>query len=351
MTVKHVVLGTGAIGRAVAEELIRRGDSVRIVNRSGQMQEAPPGAEIVAADLYQPVEVKRVTRGATVVYQSAQPHYHEWPTEFPALQKSIIDGLAGTGAKLVIVENLYMYGDTDGKPLTEDLSSNAHTRKGRVRAALSEAALAAHRDGKLRVALGRGSDYFAAWAALAMGNLEQALEFGQRSVDMAIATDNMDCICTGLACLGYINLELGRIPEAAAAFEKGIERSDVSGAMISKLNGQAGLAMTQFAMGHPEAIGDLEDVILSMKLYEIHVAAASANHMLGMCLMQIGELERASGSLTQAVDFYRRSRMYPFLTRSLWALAELKDRQGQAAEAWNLRTEAESLRPAPGKTP
>lgn len=163
MIAKHVVLGTGAIGRAVADELIRRGESVRMINRSGQLQEAPPGAEIVAADLYDPLEVKRVAGEAKVVYQSAQPQYHEWPSKFPPLQKSIVDGLAGTGAKLVIAENLYMYGDTDGRVLTEDLPFKAHTRKGAVRAALSEAALAAHREGKLRVTLGRGSDYFGPW--------------------------------------------------------------------------------------------------------------------------------------------------------------------------------------------
>ena len=37
MSIKHVVLGTGAIGRAVMEELIKRGELVRMVNRSGKM--------------------------------------------------------------------------------------------------------------------------------------------------------------------------------------------------------------------------------------------------------------------------------------------------------------------------
>jgi tetratricopeptide (TPR) repeat protein len=187
-------------------------------------------------------------------------------------------------------------------------------------------------------------DLFAAWASLVMGNREQALKFGQKSVERAIATDNMDCICNGMACIGYINLELGRIPEAVSAFEKGIERSEISGAMIPKLNGQAGLAMTQFMSGHPEAIQDLEKVIVNMRLYESHVGVASANHLLGICLLQLGELERASNCLDQAVDFYRQSKMYPFLARALTSLANLRDRQGQAAEARNFRAEAESFR-------
>ncbi len=163
MSANHVVFGTGAIGRAIAEELIRRGESVRMVNRSGKMDEAPAEVEVVASDLYDPAKVREVTRGAKVVYQSAQPNYFEWPEKFPPLQRSILDGLTGSGTKLVIVENLYMYGDTNGKPITEDMPYNAHTRKGKVRAALSDAAFAAHNDGTLCVTSGRGSDFFGPW--------------------------------------------------------------------------------------------------------------------------------------------------------------------------------------------
>ena len=54
MTINHIVLGTGAIGRAIAQELLRRGESVRMVNRSGKMDEVPAGVEVVASDLYDP---------------------------------------------------------------------------------------------------------------------------------------------------------------------------------------------------------------------------------------------------------------------------------------------------------
>ncbi len=163
MSATHVVLGTGAIGRAIAEELVKRGESARMVNRSGRMDEIPVGVEVVASDLYDQTKVKEVTRGAKVVYQCSQPNYFEWTEKFPPLQKSIIDGLTGTDVKLVLVENLYMYGDTGGKPLTEDLPHNTHTRKGKTRSEVSNAAFAAHREGKLRVTAGRGSDFFGAW--------------------------------------------------------------------------------------------------------------------------------------------------------------------------------------------
>jgi nucleoside-diphosphate-sugar epimerase len=163
MTFNHVVLGTGAIGRAVAEELVKRGESVRMVNRSGKMDEVPSGAEVVASDLYDPAKVREVTRGAKVVYQSAQPEYFQWPEKFPRLQKSIIDGLTGSKAKLVLVENVYMYGKMNGKPLTEDMPYKAQTRKGRVRGEISAAAFEAHKQGRVRITAARGGNFFGPW--------------------------------------------------------------------------------------------------------------------------------------------------------------------------------------------
>jgi len=163
MSIKHVVLGTGAIGRAVMEELIKRGESVRMVNRSGKMDEVPAGVELVASDLYDQAQVRDVTQNAQVVYQASQPKYNQWPEKFPLLQKSIIDGLTGSNAKLVLVENLYMYGDINGKPMTEDTPYNAHTRKGRVRGEISRAAFNAHREGLVRVTAARGGNFFGPW--------------------------------------------------------------------------------------------------------------------------------------------------------------------------------------------
>ena len=95
------------------------------------MAEAPQGVELLAGDLYDPAAVRKLTQGAAVAYQCAQPHYWEWPQKFPPLQAAIIEGLTGTGTKLVIGENTYMYGDTDGKPLTETCPTRRP--RGRVR--------------------------------------------------------------------------------------------------------------------------------------------------------------------------------------------------------------------------
>lgn len=154
----HVIFGTGPVGRATARALLMRGHTVRMVNRSGKAM-VPAGVCVVAGDAYDPGRVAELTAGAVAVYQAAQPAYHEWATKFPPLQTSIIEGVARSGAKLVVVENLYMYGLVDG-PIHEGLPYAAHTRKGAVRARMAAEVQAAHTSGKLRTVAGRASDFY-----------------------------------------------------------------------------------------------------------------------------------------------------------------------------------------------
>jgi nucleoside-diphosphate-sugar epimerase len=153
----HVVFGaTGAIGGAVVGELVRAGRSVRAVSRSGQ---APEGAQGVAADASDPAQAARMAAAASVIYHCASPPYTRWPELFPTLTSSILGAAESSGAKLVFADNLYAYGPVDG-PLREDLPAAAHGRKGRIRAEMAAHLLAAHRDGRARVAIGRASDYY-----------------------------------------------------------------------------------------------------------------------------------------------------------------------------------------------
>jgi nucleoside-diphosphate-sugar epimerase len=158
-TNKHVIFGAGPLGQAVARELVKRGLTVTLVNRSGQAPAGLAGVQMAAGDAYSLDFTRQACQGAAVVYQCAQPHYHEWVEKFPPLQASIVEGAASAGAKLVVGENLYMYGEVDG-PLHEGLPYAATTRKGRVRAEMAEALLAAHRAGKVRVAIARGADFY-----------------------------------------------------------------------------------------------------------------------------------------------------------------------------------------------
>jgi nucleoside-diphosphate-sugar epimerase len=155
----HVVFGAGPVGLAVATELAARDRRVIVVNRSGRA-EVPAGVETRAGDASDPAFTRQVSAGASVVYFCLNPPYHRWPELFPPLQAGVLEGAAAAGARLVAMENLYLYGPTGGRPLTEDLPAAATGRKGVTRARMAADLLAAHRDGRVQVAIGRASDFF-----------------------------------------------------------------------------------------------------------------------------------------------------------------------------------------------
>ena len=155
----HVIFGAGAIGLATLDALRRRGRTVRMVNRSGRAA-VPEDVEVVAGDAADPVFAPRAARGAAVVYQTMNPPYHQWSARFPALQAGVLAAAEAAGARLVSMENVYMYGRPAGRPLTEDRTNNAHTKKGRLRADMADELVSAHRAGRVEVAIGRASDYF-----------------------------------------------------------------------------------------------------------------------------------------------------------------------------------------------
>ncbi|MBL8058577.1 MAG: NAD-dependent epimerase/dehydratase family protein [Anaerolineales bacterium] len=159
MSNTHVVFGSGPLGQAAARALVKRGQAVVLVNRSGQAPAGLDGVRVVAGDAYNLEFTRQICQGAAVVYQCAQPAYHEWAEKFPPLQASILEGAASAGAKLVVGENLYMYGEVDG-PLHEGLPYAAATRKGRVRAEMAQALLAAHQAGRVRAASARAADFY-----------------------------------------------------------------------------------------------------------------------------------------------------------------------------------------------
>ena len=213
----HVIFGTGPVGMAVMDELVARGKPVRMVNRRGQAN-VPQGVEVATGDATDPNSTRELCKGAAVVYNCTNPPYTKWPEMFPPLQAGVLAGAASAGAKLVAMENLYMYGPTGGQRLTEDLPYAATTHKGRVRAQMSEDLMAAHRAGKVRVTLGRASDFFGPRALLtAMGERvfypaltgKSAQIYG--NIDLPHTQTYIRDIGKGLVILGERDEALGQV--------------------------------------------------------------------------------------------------------------------------------------------
>lgn len=154
----HVIVGSGAVGTATAHALVEGGHEVTVVTRSGSGPDHS-GITRMAADASDPFVLAAAVGGADALYNCANPPYHRWPELWPPMAASMLEAASRSGAVLVIMGNLYSYGPVD-HPMTEDDPLASTGTKGRVRIAMWEDALAAHRDGRVRVTEARASDFF-----------------------------------------------------------------------------------------------------------------------------------------------------------------------------------------------
>ncbi|MFJ7948161.1 NAD-dependent epimerase/dehydratase family protein [Streptomyces sp. NPDC096354] len=213
----QVVLGAGPAGTTLARELVGRGHPVRLVDRTGGGA-AIEGVERFAADVATADGARAAVEGAAVVYHCVNVGYHLQVDVMPRIQEAVLAAAEAVGARLVVLDTLYPYGETHGAVMTEDSPWNATTRKGRMRAELDARYLAAHSEGRLRVVLGRSADFVgpgvlnstlggAVFPAALTGGAVPALG----DIDLPHSYTYIGDVAAGLATLGAHPASDGRV--------------------------------------------------------------------------------------------------------------------------------------------
>jgi len=156
----HTVLGgTGSVGSAVVEELARRSLDIRVVERSKDFK----GYPTAHADLLDPVQATRVISGSTHVYLCVgiSYSYQVWKEQWPVVMKNVIDACAAAHAKLIFLDNIYMYGPSPLQvPFDESHQQEPPSQKGMVRKEIADMLLDAHRAGTVEAVIGRSADFY-----------------------------------------------------------------------------------------------------------------------------------------------------------------------------------------------
>jgi nucleoside-diphosphate-sugar epimerase len=155
----HVIVGSGPIGSNVAQLLADRGESVRMITRSGS---GPDHANVerVAADASDARRLTELAAGAEVLYNCANPKYTEWARKWFPMNNAMIAAAKAAGAVYAITGNLYVYGPQPGGYMREDTPMAAVGRKGKIRIKMWQDALASG----VRTVEARGADYIGAGA-------------------------------------------------------------------------------------------------------------------------------------------------------------------------------------------
>jgi nucleoside-diphosphate-sugar epimerase len=155
----HVLFGAGQVGQPLARLLMQAGKRVRIAKRSPR---SVPGAEVIQGDAADPAFCARAAQGAATVYHCINPPYDAriWSDLVPLYMDNLIAASGNVGARLVVLDNLYMLGRPDGRPLDEATPVNPCSRKGEIRARAAERLFEAHARGRVIATTGRASDFY-----------------------------------------------------------------------------------------------------------------------------------------------------------------------------------------------
>jgi tetratricopeptide (TPR) repeat protein len=173
-------------------------------------------------------------------------------------------------------------------------------------------------------------ELFAGWAFLDMRDAQAGLEHGRRGVELAVATDNFDCICSGLACVGFGHMQSHQLPEAAGAFRDAIQQTSLSGAVTFEVLSQGGLALTQMADGQSGALAELEQTVVRAQEINDPYTAAMFSQAVADARLGQGDLEGAQTYLVSALEYFRRNDMRPYLARAQATQVALLERQARA---------------------
>ncbi len=160
--VNLVIGSTGSIGRAVVEELVSKGQSVRAMVRDRKKAQwaAQDGrVEIFEGSAEKPESLHAAFKGTQVVFNCLNLPYPEW-NSLPAIHGQILDAAKRASAKMVFTGNVYIYGHAQSAKVSEDHPRNPCSRKGRLRVQLEDMFMEASRKNDVPTVIVRFPDFY-----------------------------------------------------------------------------------------------------------------------------------------------------------------------------------------------
>lgn len=157
----QTILGSGgAVGTPLAKELKKYTDRVRLVSRNPV--KVNEDDELLTADLTDPQQTDRAVAGSEVVYLTIGLTYTTriWQQQWPVVMTNVINACLKHKARLVFLDNVYMYAAGEIPHMSETSVIDPPSKKGKVRADLHQMILDAIKNRGLQALIARSADFY-----------------------------------------------------------------------------------------------------------------------------------------------------------------------------------------------
>ncbi len=155
----HTVLGSnGAVGQAVVQELQIRNLPYRETSRSNRGNSNIS----IQADLLKAEDCELAVKGSSHVYLCVGlPYDHKiWESEWEIIMQNVINACSLHNAKLIFLDNIYMYTSPLPVPFDENTKQEPSSKKGQVRKRIADMVIDAMREQSIEAVIGRSADFY-----------------------------------------------------------------------------------------------------------------------------------------------------------------------------------------------
>jgi nucleoside-diphosphate-sugar epimerase len=161
-----LILGaTGSFGRALAQEMLRRGQParclVRNIEKASLLLSEAPGLELIPGDVQDQNAVVRAAEGCRAIIHAINYPFPKWVPNMARATAHVIAAARASNATILFPGSVYGLGAQTEAPLPEDAPNQPVGHKGELRVTLEDSLLHATEDGSVpRVIVLRAGDYF-----------------------------------------------------------------------------------------------------------------------------------------------------------------------------------------------
>lgn len=157
----QTILGAGGgAGTEITRELLNYTKEIRVVSRNPK--KVNDTDQLIKADLTDPKQLDEAVKGSEIVYVTIGFEYKlsAWKDNWPNFMKSLIDSCKNYNAKIVFIDNMYMYDPNYLGNMTEETPINPKCKKGKVRADIFYMLMNAVERKEVKALVARSADFY-----------------------------------------------------------------------------------------------------------------------------------------------------------------------------------------------